>query len=115
MKVYVIAQGEYATYHIIGVTLDREVAEKCVKVHEAEYDPPRIEEYDTNQFPQYTRKAWRVIFNPYEIKEITLTAYLFFLEYSNADEQYVLADTEAHALKIAQDRRAKLLAEKAGL
>ena len=102
-------------YHIVGVTLDREVAEKCIKVHGGEYDPPRIEEYETNEFPQYTRKSWVVTFSPCKIEEVEISEYIEFVNSSSENYQYVLADTEAHALKIAQDRRGKLLAERAGL
>lgn len=50
MKVYVITQGSYSDYHIVGVKLTREEAERVV-VHandEDYYDYAEIEEYDTD-------------------------------------------------------------------
>lgn len=50
MKVYVITEGDYSDYHIIGVTLDKATAMKYVELHTSEddYFIPRIEEYDSD-------------------------------------------------------------------
>lgn len=51
MKVYVITQGEYSDYHILGVSLDRERAERIVQLYHddnALWDQPIIEEYETD-------------------------------------------------------------------
>lgn len=51
MKVYVITQGEYSDYHILGVSLDRERAERIVQLYNddnALWNQPIIEEYETD-------------------------------------------------------------------
>ena len=50
MKVYVITQGSYSDYHIVGVKLTREEAEKVVALanDEDSYEYAEIEEYDTD-------------------------------------------------------------------
>lgn len=49
MKVYVITQGSYSDYHIVGVKLTREEAEKVVALSNDDYyDYAEIEEYDTD-------------------------------------------------------------------
>ena len=51
MKVYVITQGEYSDYHILGVSLDRERAERIVRLYNDDnacWHQPIIEEYETD-------------------------------------------------------------------
>ena len=50
MKVYVITEGEYSGYHIVGVTLDKDAANEYVEKHSSEYawTSFRVEEYDTD-------------------------------------------------------------------
>ena len=117
MKVYVITQGEYSDYHIVGVTLDKEVAEKCVKVHSRErWSNPRIEVYDTDEFRKYTKPCWIVDYD-----DMTVERYQMVdgeLDLQDADlfgYDFIYADTEQHAIKIAGERKAKMLAERAGL
>ena len=112
MKVYVITQGEYSDYHIVGVTLDKEVAEKCVKVHSGKnWYVPRIEVYDTNDFKKYTKPCWWVDYEDMTVHRCELAS---MESYSFGDE-IIYADTEQHAIKIAGERKAKMLAERAGL
>jgi hypothetical protein len=48
MKVYVITSGEYSDYSIDRVFLDKEKAERYVKLSQGEYDSTRLEEYETD-------------------------------------------------------------------
>lgn len=64
-KVYVITEGEYSDYRIVGVTLDRKAAERyCKNVKRASVgweDVPRIEEYELDAFgdgSQWHRIYW---------------------------------------------------------
>lgn len=52
MKVYVIQKGKYADRHIIGVTTDKEEAEKIARIVSGKsiYSKADVTEYDTNQF-----------------------------------------------------------------
>ena len=49
MKIYVVTEGEYSDYHIEGVFLTKEAADKYVKLHypDVKYAYPNVEEYDT--------------------------------------------------------------------
>jgi hypothetical protein len=57
MKVWVVTKGVYSDYGIIGVFLDRKMAEVFVAVkHDTdEYDDIRIEEYNTDDYYVTTR------------------------------------------------------------
>lgn len=49
MKVYVLTQGEYSDYHIIGVYSTKEKAQKlrdAMRTSGTFYDEPQIEEYE---------------------------------------------------------------------
>lgn len=50
MIVYVITEGEYSGYHIVGVTLDKDTANEFVKKHSSkcEWVSFMVEEYDTD-------------------------------------------------------------------
>lgn len=45
-KIFVVTEGDYDDYHIVGVTTDRAVAERIVELHDDGYYTPDIEEYD---------------------------------------------------------------------
>lgn len=48
MKIYVVTEGEYSDYHIEGVFLTKEAADKYVKVrYDGRAYDPCVEEYDT--------------------------------------------------------------------
>ena len=49
MKVYVITEGSYSDYHIVGVTLDRDKAERAAKLVEGVCSYPEIEEWETDE------------------------------------------------------------------
>lgn len=57
MKVYVVTQGVYSDYSILGVFLNPKMAEIfCAVQHdEEEYDDLRIEEYNTDDYYVTTR------------------------------------------------------------
>lgn len=49
MKIYVVTEGSYSSYHIVFVTVDRERADAFVKrYNKTDYDDYRVEEYDTD-------------------------------------------------------------------
>ena len=57
MKVWIVTQGVYSDYGIIGVFLDPKMAEVfCAVKHDADdYDNIRIEEYNTDDYYVTTR------------------------------------------------------------
>ena len=50
MKVYVITKGCYSDYHIIGVALDKEKAERIASFFDDDYNSSEVEEYDTEKW-----------------------------------------------------------------
>lgn len=125
MKIYVVTQGEYSSYHIIGVTTDPKVAEVIKQKFNDSWGEPEIEVFEDAEF--MLKPCWRVNF--------TAMGYVKSVEdRSNDDFSYrtsekvwedhykkgcistfVQADNIEAAVKIAAEQRAKYLAEKAGI
>lgn len=130
MKVYVITKGEYSDYHICCVTDDQERAESLRRICSDVYDAAEIEEFDTEEIPAETtvRRFFAFRFDvigniideeqswtgsaddreKYELLERIGGGGVFFFA-------RVFAENRDLALKIARDRRAKMIAEKYGL
>lgn len=119
MKVYVITKGDYSDYHIVGVTTDKDKAETVAKEVSGEwqFNTASVETYDTDQF--LTRLRYRV-----EFDGLRWSAH--FDDYNYYDKYaenhafsnvcfIIYADTKEEAIKVAQDMRAKMLAEKEGI
>ena len=118
MKVYVVTEGDYSDYHIVGVTTDRETAEAYCKISTGDWYEPKVEEYDTKAFADIrTAKPYRVIM---EEDGTTTTEEEDGFSYESAVEHQVqhirrwagkpsyyevvvLAEDEQHARKIAAD------------
>lgn len=135
-KVYILTAGKYSEYHVVGATLDRKQAELACKVYGLKNsvpvdpddydpldDPIRIEEYDLDLFDGIKEKdhVYRVSIsrNGCSVEEENGEGY--FHPINDEDmiwgeyEITVAAKDEAHALKIAQDKRAEYLARKEGI
>ena len=135
MKVYVVTAGEYSDYHIIGVRLRREDAEKLALLFSGprSYYEPEIEEYDTNDFTElfYGLKQYYAYFNKklellecYTNNSDNTTLDDYFregvreIQWICSSTKYVVqvyAKDKEHAEKIAKDRLAQFCAEKEGL
>ncbi len=119
MKVYVVTQGEYSAYHIVGVTLDREKAERWLKMYEEDSDryadAAQIEEFETDEFGANGMYMWIVDEDGAELNnwhDDDLGEWYC----DNANFRVtVMARDKAHALKAAYDKIAMLKAEKEGL
>lgn len=138
MKVYVIMKGEYSDKHICGVTLDPDIAEKIKNLCTGEYDycEPEVKEFETDiwQFVPKGAKGYRVFFFPdgqiYKINPVE-NDNDFYEDYGRfpcvgwcwvpGENDVkglcvsVLALGQAHAKKIACDKRAEYLAMKEGI
>ena len=131
MKIYVITEGCYSDYHIVGVATDREMAEKIRQRNNEDSiydDATRIEEYDTEVWEEMIRDD-RYIFKVWETPFGELVAYRENwdieekysirnkVDCNNNDKLsvYVLAKSVQHARKIGSDMFAKYKAEKEGL
>ena len=117
MKIYVITEGGYSDYHIVGVTLDRKKAEEYCKLARGNYYVPNVEEYETDLFDGIeSRKPYSVKLSKdglVEVKELdsgysyesAMEHYAHTIGYSTDDNWVVdvLAEDEAHARKIGID------------
>lgn len=136
MIIYVVTQGNYSDYHICGVALSIERAMKLVKLHSRYYDEPQIEEYDTeaedadmldhlvpvydvdiDSRGKYTVKIKEYVDSREPFKpSFKLIQRDFFGQCCEPKfEAFLTAKDAAHAVKIAQDERAKQLAQAMGL
>lgn len=136
MVIYVITQGSYSDYHICDVTIDKARAEKLQKFYTNSYDEAVIEEYDTDQSEVSNDKLDRLIpvYQVYISEEgrysVSIKEYHDSIEPYNARFEFdkkqtgikslsfvaiLTAMNEKHALKIALDQRAKMLAQRLGL
>lgn len=128
MKVYVITKGCYSDYHICGVVTDQEAAEKLVKLYSDRRDDAEIEVFDTDVPMGYLsgRLPYKVHFESNSMVRVWPAyedddfkeGYLEYQRHVYAPGDmwvHVLAKDEAHALKIAADKRAQYLAEMADI
>ena len=122
MRVYVVTQGEYSAYHIVGVTLDRAKAERWMELYNAEkgeYDyDAQIEEYETDEFGTDGLFQWEVG-QGWTIGGCELdTMGGDYGEWYDNDENYclkVMAKDKDHALKVAYDKIAMIKAAIEGI
>ena len=145
MTLYVVTQGEYSDYHIVGIYSDRETAEKIRKYKSVHDDMCEIEEYELNpNLPKdvdEVKEYWRVRYSkpdhfaPTKLissEGIRWQVWMeFYMEQDNKPDVYYefakdyrwgevyilksIAKDRDHAIKIAQDIRAKVIAEREGL
>lgn len=124
MKIYVVTQGEYSDYGIVGVAIDRKQAEYISMVRSTYSEPCDIEEYDTEDIKVDKDFApnWLVEFDNDEIKRVyhpfTGRKPFKVKEYNENLKQYgviVKAKDEEHAKKIAIDTLAQYKALKTEL
>ena len=118
MKVYVVTEGDYSGYHIVGVTTDLETAKTYCKISTGDWYEPKVEAYDTKDFVDIrTVKPYRVIMEKdgtMTVEEEDRSSYESAVEHqvyhigphqkmTDYYEVVVLAEDEQHARKIAAD------------
>lgn len=140
--IYVITKGEYSDYHICAATTNRERAEKLRKFYMKNGDEVYIEElidgapeagpcenlktvYGVLETSSGEWLAWLSEYSTEPFKNSFKFHNLFSLHHLSGElkevsegkefKAYVMAEDEEHAIKIAQDQMAKMLAEKEGL
>lgn len=61
-KIFVVTEGEYDDYRILGVTTDRVVAERMAELHDDGFYTPDIEEYDDTTAEDIAdeKPAWNI-------------------------------------------------------
>lgn len=128
MKVYVITKGIYSNYHICGVALDKERANRLASFFSSRYAKAEVEEYDTEcivERPDGTG-MWSVSFKKDLFEGVAAAANVItgligsdseHVVYRSPEdmEVYVWAKDEESAIKIASERRAMYLAELQGI
>lgn len=133
MTVYVITEGDYSDYHIIGVTLDKETAMKYVEIHtnKDNYFVPKIEEYDSNTISYIAKEdafGWLVVLNSEGLVKCEESDFpIHYPDYLNKVERwgksakewryvaYVSAENKDKACKIGLDLIAQFKAKKKGV
>ena len=50
MKIYVITKGKYSDYHIVGVAVDKEKANRIAEVNSETWEMATVNEYDTDSY-----------------------------------------------------------------
>ena len=127
MTHYVITNGEYSDYHIVAVYADREEAYKVCKIlnDRCEYEDYKIEEYEDGSLVRYENlNTYCVLFddNKTRIRENDSDDFEYCLrkEYWQYQDGtvwavFVFASNKEEALKIASEKRAKLMAEQTGV
>lgn len=129
MKVYVITKGCYSDYHICAVALDEEKATRLAKLYSGRYDDAEVEEYDTDDPADLLngRVPYEVYFADDGRTDVVCRVDYYgdfspgvssleptpWSQWSLSVRLY--ATDEDTAVKIAAEKRAKYLAEKAGL
>ena len=119
MKVYVVTQGEYSAYHIVGVTLDREKAERWLKLYEENTNryaySAQVEEFEADEFGANGMYMWIVDDDGAELNDWHSDD-LGEWYCDNANFRVtVMARDKEHALKSAYDKIAMLKAEEEGI
>jgi len=124
--IYILTEGDYSDYHIIGVYSTKELAEKAQFV----YENSQIEEYTLDNVPDYPpgMKAWFVFIDdakPDELRSHQTTPsagqipseHEYHFDYMNESGYYVYcwAVDQEHAEKIAVDKYYQHKAQKAGI
>tara|TARA_R110000868_G_scaffold199857_1_gene446954 strand:+ start:161 stop:529 length:369 start_codon:yes stop_codon:yes gene_type:complete len=118
--IYVLTEGDYSDYHIVGVYSTKELAEKAQFV----YEYSSIEEYSLDNLPDYPpgMKAWCVHFDDGKLK-CSYQANPIDCKIPNEfgyddNETYIVycwAVDKEHAEKIALDKYYQHQATKAGI
>lgn len=116
MKIYVVTEGDYSDYKICGIYSNKRNARKALKLYGKWAG---IEEHVIDAFPKSPKGmfAWRVKMNrngdTEEVININITEFERYPEQyaEGAFLAYTLARNKSHAIKIANERRAQLIAE----
>lgn len=120
-KVYVITQGSYSDYQVVGVALDPEQAERLRVIKSTFGDPCEIEEFDTEEIEvdKDFEPLWCVPFDMDNVKEDDIFPFTGNAPYKIEEwgyKQYnviVKAKDKDHAIKVAIDTLAQYKALKA--
>jgi hypothetical protein len=122
MKIYVVTSGEYSDYHVVAIFSNKDVAEKFNK--DMLIEENKIEEWELDNVPEFPVGLY-----PYHVEmkydghvvNINRQSMEYFQEYDyvsdygykekiNTMTAKILAKDEKHAIKIANEKRAQMIA-----
>ena len=136
MTLYVVTEGSYSDYHIIGIYSTKEKAEKVKLYHSTLYETPDIEEYEMDDIPEDiedVREYYHVTYRDRQygegywaccrytevgkenIKDCPYELDIRIPLYFRIDIPCDRVKDERHAIKIAQDKLAEIKAMKVGI
>ena len=124
-SIYVLTEGSYSDYHIVGVYSTKELAKEAQSL----YEHSQIDEYDLDNIPEHPpgMKAWFVRISDGKLDDITTSQVSPFevivpseneYKYYNGETGYFVycwAIDEDHAEKIALDKYYQNQATKFGI
>ena len=114
--IYILTEGDYSDYHIIGVYSSEELANKAKNL----YPCSSIEEYTLDRIVEHPpgMLAWTVVIknnNLHWCCQISPTYFPKDLHLPNQSNFYIWATDKEHAEKIALDRYYQHKAQEAGI
>lgn len=132
MKIYVITKGCYSDYHICAVATDPEKAKKLAEIYTDRYDNAEVEEFDTDNTIDLLsgRLPYSVVFSGTGVvvggpaleaeytKDFAPGVNVWGAQLWWPTERLqvkVYAPDKETAVKIAAEKRAEFLAQRAGL
>lgn len=137
MTLYVVTEGEYSDYHIVGIYSTKEQAEKVKKYYSGLWDYPDIEEWEldgdvpediesmreyyrvTHYIDQWLKDTWTwkrfTKVGEEAKKEFSWNFFQGIRKEFTIDIPCDRVKDEKHAIKIAKDKRAELIAMREGI
>ena len=123
-KVFLVTRGDYSDYRVCAVFSDEKLAQKYIDSFNLTYDEFKIEEYELDIYKNELRENYKPFFlrmtkegNCTEIR-IQKESYSFEdgkidIGFDKDKNMYIsiFAKDEKHAIKIANEKRAQLIAE----
>lgn len=121
-SIWVIEQGEYSDYHVVGIFSSKENAEKVLSIIEPSYDPPKIVEYKLDPGVEELNQGLTpysvlmeangdtVHVEKYLVYDFNSTPKFSILRTIKRILAIVFATSETHAVKIVNERRIQMIA-----
>jgi hypothetical protein len=123
-KVFLVTRGDYSDYRVCAVFSDEKLAQKYIDSFNLTYDEFKIEDYELDIYQNELRENYKPFFlrmtkegNCTEIR-IQKESYSFEdgkidIGFDKDKNMYIsiFAKDEKHAIKIANEKRAQLIAE----
>jgi hypothetical protein len=123
-KVFLVTRGDYSDYRVCAVFSNKKLAQKYIDSFNPRYDEFRIEDYELDIYQNELKKDYKPFFlrmtKEGNCTEIKIKDSSYDLENENIHIGFdinknmyisIFAKDEKHAIKIANEKRAQLIAE----